>query len=79
MALFMGCDRDGNVHKGIADTPDTVLLVEKANTVQIGTLDLIRPLLRVIRIGRFSSIATAAIPPLRHLLTSTRGQRFRPL
>ena len=41
----MDRDRDITYHEGIADTSDTVLPVEKAHSVQIGTRDLIHPLL----------------------------------
>ena len=67
-------DRDRGIayHEGIVDTSGTVLHVEKVHTFQIGTHDLIHPLLSIIRIGRFGSSAAAASPPLRLLITSTR-------
>ena len=58
-ALFVGSDSGATDHNSIAVSSDTVLLVEKAHGVQIGTRDLKEPLLNVIRIERFGRCATS--------------------
>ena len=79
ITLFVGSDSGATNHKSIAVSSDTVLLVEKARGVQIGTRDLLDPSHIDFRVGRFVSIATAARPLFRHLITSTRDTRGRRL
>ena len=66
-------------HKGVVVSSDTVLFVEKAYGLQVGTREFIHSSFGFIRYGRFGSITLAARPPFRHLITSTRGWLLRPL